>query len=100
MSNFRIINPSEDCYGNHKENIFLAFDEDQQFLGSGYVFPNLNFDMAPDHPMNIYIDINMANPNDLGSEVCCELFNNLKDRAQEIKDTNKDVTTRLYIGCI
>lgn len=100
MGNFQIINPAEDCYGNRKENIFIAFDDQHQFLGSGYVFPNLNFEMAPEHPMNIYLDIHMANSSDLGNEVCCELLSKLQERAQEIKERNQDVAARLYFGCI
>lgn len=100
MENLIIRNPKEDSYGNVKENIFIAFDHNENYLGSGYIYPNLNYDMSPEHPMNIYLDINMANQDDFGNEVCCELLNKLKVRAKEIRELNKDITARLYFGCI
>ena len=100
MENLMITNPKEDSYGNAKENIFIAFDESKNYLGSGFIYPNLNYDMTPEHPMNIYMDINMAQEDDFGNEVCSLLFDKLQARAKEVKEANKDVVARLYYGCL
>lgn len=100
MGKYIIKNPKEDSYGNEKENIFIAFDREEHYLGSGYVFPNMNHDMAPEHPLNVYMDINMAAESNIGNEVSCELLDKLMNRAEEIKKENEDIQTRLYFGCI
>lgn len=40
--NINVVQAQEDKYGNVKENIYLAFDEQNQYLGSGYVYPMIN----------------------------------------------------------
>lgn len=100
MTHYTIKNPKEDSYGNKKENIFIAFDNNDNYLGSGYIYPNLNYDMTPEHPLNIYLDINMAKEDDLGNEVSCELLQKLQVRASEVKEANKDIPARLYIGIV
>ena len=100
MIEFLIKNPKEDSYGNQKENIFIAYDSRDNYLGSGFIYPNVNYDMTPDHPMNIYLDINMANEEDLGNEVSNELLKKLQERANEVKEANKDIPARLYIGIL
>jgi len=100
MKNIMIKNPNEDAYGNIKENIFIAYDNNENYLGSGYIYPCVNADMAPEHPLNIYLDINMANEDEIGNDVSCELFTKLHERANEVKEANKDIAARLYSGCI
>ena len=100
MIDFIIKNPEEDSYGNKKENIFIAYDNRNKYLGSGFIYPILNYDMTPEHPINIYLDINMANEEDLGNEVSYELLKKLQVRANEVKEANKDIPARLYIGIV
>ena len=100
MGNTIIKNPKEDMYGNSKENILLAFDGDENYLGSGYIYPKLNFDMSPEHPLNIYVDITMATASEIGNDVSCELLSRLMDRAKEVKEEYKEIQGRLYFGSL
>lgn len=100
MSKFIIKNPEQNMYGNQKENILIAFDEKGNYLGRGYIFPNINYDMAVEHPLNIYIDIEMQSENELGDEVSGKLLNELIMRAKEVQKEYKDIKSRLYTGCM
>ena len=100
MTDFIIKNPEEDSYGNKKENILIAYDSKNNYLGSGFIYPNINYDMTPEHPMNIYLVINMANEEDLGNEVSCALLKKLQVRANEVKEANNEIPARLYIGIV
>lgn len=100
MKDFKIINAPEDYSGNSKENIRIALDLNNTYLGSGYVYLNINTDVSKVHPVNIFIDINMANEADLGNIVSLELFHQLKTRAIEIKNQYPEYQSFLYYACL
>ena len=54
-----IRNPEKYIPENSKENIFLAFDVNNLYLGSGFVFPYFNYEATYEHPFNIFIDVNV-----------------------------------------
>lgn len=100
MSEFIIKNPKENIHGNNKENILIAYNENGEYLGRGYIFPNINYDMAVEHPLNIYVDIEMKRENELGNEVSGKLLEELTNRAHEVQKEYPDVKSRLYSGCM
>ena len=100
MSKFIIKNPEENIHGNEKENILIAFDEKGSYLGRGYIFPNINYDMAVEHPLNIYIDIEMQSEYELRDEVSSKLLDKLTKRAKEVQKEYKAIKSRLYTGCM
>jgi len=71
-----IKNPKEDQYGNSKENIFLAFNDNGSYLGSAYAYPNINYHQIYETPyiIYIYIDIELNVDKLLKDEVKQKLF--------------------------
>ncbi len=87
--------PDKDVPKNSKENVFLAFDENNSYLGHGYVFPYFNYEVTYEHPLNIFIDINVPS-ND--QEVKDTIFDNLINRAETIRKATIGINTRIYGG--
>jgi ribosomal protein S18 acetylase RimI-like enzyme len=91
-----IRNPEKNIPENNKENIFLAFDVNNLYLGSGFVFPYFNYEATYEHPFNIFIDVNVPS-ND--QEVKDAIFDKLIIRAEAIRKDNKiKVNSRVYGG--
>lgn len=97
---FKICNPKEDRYGNSKENIFLAFDVNENYLGSAFAYPTTNFYQTNETPYLIFIDINVGENADklLENEVKKELFNRVFSRAKELRMMKPDLRCRIYSG--
>ena len=57
--NINVVQAQEDKYGNVKENIYLAFDEQNQYLGSGYVYPMINSHQTDEIPYLIYMNLSV-----------------------------------------
>ncbi|MEG1255488.1 GNAT family N-acetyltransferase [Clostridium sp.] len=95
-----IKNPTEDQYGNSKNNIFLAISNDGCYLGSSYVYPNSNQHQIDEIPHLIFIDINIeANMDELlRDKVKQDLFDKVFFRAKEIRMERPDLKTRIYSG--
>ncbi len=98
--NIKIKNPIEDQYGNRKENIFLAFNDNGSFFGHSYVFPNLNNHQIDEIPFLIFIDVSVEAHLDeaLQSKVKQLLFNKVFSRAKEIRNERSDLNARIYSG--
>ncbi|GKX66502.1 GNAT family N-acetyltransferase [Inconstantimicrobium mannanitabidum] len=96
----KIINPNEDQYGNSKENIFIAFDDKENYLGSAYAYPNVNYHQTQDTPYLIFIDVNILEnmDNSLGDEVKKKLFDNVFSRAKELRLEKPELKARIYAG--
>jgi len=95
----RIINPKEDMHGNKKENIFLVFDQDQ-YVGCGYLYPNINQHMTPQHPLNIYTDIEFEDETLIKSDLFNSVLSKLKGRALELKAEYGGLETFFYGGYV
>ncbi len=96
-----IKNPTEDQYGNSKNNIFLAFSNHGSYLGSAYVCPpNINNHQIEEIPYLIYIDINIEENIDevLKDKVNQDLFDKVYFRAKEIRAERPDLNARIYSG--
>jgi hypothetical protein len=95
-----IKNPVEDQYGNSKNNIFLAFSDDGSYLGSSYVYPNMNHCQIEEIPYLIFIGINLEEKMDklLKDKVKQELFDKVFFRANEIRKERPDLNARIYSG--
>lgn len=95
-----ICNATEDQYGNVKENIFIAFDEQKNYLGSGYVYPTINHHQTNETPYLLFCDINVADGinESLKKETRQELFNHVYARAKCLREEKKDLTCRIYAG--
>lgn len=98
--NIEIKNPTENQYGNSKNNIFLAFSDDGNYLGSSYVYPNMNHCQIKEIPYLIFIDINLEENMDklLKDKVKQELFDKIILRANEIRKERPDLNARIYSG--
>ena len=98
--NFEIHNPSEDQYGNSKENIFIAFDINENYLGSAYAYPSINHHQTYETPYLIFININIAENIDKLSadEVKQNLFDKVFFRAKELRMQKPDLKSRIYSG--
>lgn len=98
--NIEIKNPTKNQYGNNKDNIFLAFSDDGSYLGSSYVYPNMNHYQIEEIPYLIFIDINLEENMDklLKDKVKQELFDKVFLRANEIRKERPDLNARIYSG--
>ncbi|WP_051623544.1 GNAT family N-acetyltransferase [Clostridium hydrogeniformans] len=98
--NIEIKNSVKDQYGNSKNNIFLAFSDDGSYLGSSYVYPNMNHCQIEEIPYLIFIDINLEENMDklLKDKVKQELFDKAFFRANEIRKERPDLNARIYSG--
>ncbi len=98
MTNYIIKEAQEDVMGNPKENIRIVFDTSNQYVGSGYIYVNINHDVAPSHPLNIYIDVHFTDDELLNKPLAVDLLNQLKARASEARKDYPDLVGRLYYG--
>ncbi|AIQ32984.1 MULTISPECIES: N-acetyltransferase [Paenibacillus] len=98
--NIEIINPEEDQYGNCRENIFIAFGEHGDYLGSAFTYPAINHHQTPDTPYLIYISVNPADhlAESQNNEVSQRLFDGVLTRAKELRRLRPDLTARIYAG--
>jgi len=96
--NIEIKNPEEEQYG--KENIFLAFSDRGNYLGSAYAYPNTNHHQIHETPYLIFIDINIESNIDkvLKDEVKQKLFDKTFLRAKELRMKRPDLKARIYSG--
>jgi len=94
-----IRNAEQDTDVNKAENIFIAFDENNEYLGYGYVYPSFNYDISYKHPHNIYIDMNVESNIQCWNSVMDALFERIMKRAHEIRDEHNDINARIYGGC-
>ncbi|MGH4124202.1 MAG: GNAT family N-acetyltransferase [Clostridium sp.] len=98
--NIKICNSQEDQYGNSKENIFLAFGDNGNYLGSAFVYPTINYHQAHETPYLIFIGLIIADNIDksLSAEVSQNLFDKVVLRAKEIRMLRLDLKARIYAG--
>jgi ribosomal protein S18 acetylase RimI-like enzyme len=98
--NYTVKNATEDMYGNCKENIFLVFDCEENYLGSGYVYPSFNFHQTYETPYLIFIGINMMDQLEglILEDARQKLFDQLLERAMELRISRPDLSTRIYAG--
>lgn len=98
--NIEIKNPKEDQYGNSKENIFLAFSDKGNYLGSAYAYPNTNYHQTHETPYLIFININIESNMDkvLKDEVKQKLFDKTFLRTKELRMKRPDLKARIYSG--
>jgi GNAT superfamily N-acetyltransferase len=98
--NIQITNPKEDKYGNSKENIFLAFDDEDNYLGSAYAYPAVNHHQTYETPYIIFIGINIDdNVNkSLYEEAKQMLFDKVFSRARELRTQMPELKARIYAG--
>lgn len=98
--NIEIYNSKEDQYGNSKENIFLAFGDKENYLGSAYAYPTINYHQAYETPYLIFVDINIADNMDkqLSYEVMQKLFDKVFLRAKELRMQRPNLKSRIYSG--
>lgn len=94
--NIKIVNPKEDMQQNQKENIFIVYDDKDQYLGSGYVFPKLSPEITPEHPLNIFIDMHLEDEN-LNNAIGEKLYKALEERALNLASVQAK-TAYLYHG--
>lgn len=100
LMNIEICNSQENQYGNRKENIFLAFGDNGNYLGSAFTYPTINYHQAYETPYLIYIGINIANNMDklLSDEIGQKLFDKVLLRSNELRMQRLDLKARLYTG--
>lgn len=91
--NIQIINPNEDQYGNAKENIFLAFDEQDEFLGYAFVYPSINTHQTGDTPYLLFIQVNTNQ-----DYVRQSLFDQVYNRAKTLRALQPDLKAHIYTG--
>lgn len=98
--NIEIQNSKEDQYGNIKENIFLAFDDKGNYLGSAYAYPSVNYHQTYETPYLIFINVSIADNMDklLGEVVRQELFDKVFLRAKELRMQKPELKARIYSG--
>lgn len=98
--NIEIRNSNKDQYGNCKENIFLAFDDEENYLGSAYAYQSINHHQTYETPYLIFININIDKNMDkvLGGEVRQKLFDRVFLRAKELRMLKPDIRSRIYSG--
>lgn len=93
-------NSKTDMYGNKAENIFYALNNKEEYLGHGYVYPNINHIVTVKHPLNIFIDMEVSSQVNDNDKVKDALFTQLMKRAYEIRDEHKDLKARIYHGSL
>lgn len=87
----------EDRNGCAKENIFLAFDEKEQYLGHGYVYPTVNRHQTNETPYLLYIAINVEEQPQ-AEEIKQLLFESIMERAKALRIEKKELNCRIYAG--
>lgn len=94
----KICNPKEASYGNTKENIFLAYDDSENYIGCSWVYPGIKYHELQETPHAIFININMKNDLDKGLEDEAKqvLFEKVFARAKEIRIERPDLKAIIY----
>lgn len=87
----------EDGYGNVKENIFLAFDENQQYLGNGFVYPTINEHQTNETPYLIFVSLNVEDQPQ-AEKIRKLLFDAMMKRADELRSKRPQMACRIYAG--
>ncbi len=100
IMHIKVVNPKEDQYGNNKENIFLAFNDDGEFLGSSYAYASINHHQTYETPYLIFIDINVVDSfnESIKTVVKQELFNKVFRRAKVLRNERPGLMARIYSG--
>jgi len=100
--NIQVINPKEDQFENKKENIFLAFDDHNNYLGHAYVVQSSNHHQIFDISHLLYFDVEVLNDMDadLTNHTRQILYDHILKRALEIRDEKPTVKARFYTGVI
>jgi ribosomal protein S18 acetylase RimI-like enzyme len=88
---YLIKNANQDMYGNSKENIILAFDENQELIGHAYIYASFNYHQTHETPLLLYFSITT----DL-IDVKEALFKHIQKRADEIKTLYPNISARFY----
>ncbi len=87
----------EDTNGCAKENVFLAFDEKEQYLGHGYVYPTVNRHQTYETPYLLYIEINVEEQPQ-AEEIKKLLFEAIMERTKALQIEKKELNCRIYAG--
>jgi len=95
-----IRNSNEDQYGNSKKNIFLAFDDEEHYVGNAYAYPSINYHQTYETPYLIFINIDIDDKVDkaFGDVVRQRLFDKVFSRAKELRIEKLDLKSRVYSG--
>lgn len=98
--NIEVCRAKEDNYGNSKENIFIAYDDRQNYLGSSYVYPTINVHQTNETPYLLFIGIEVVEKieQSLASEVKQRLFDAVLQRAKVLREERNDLKCRIYTG--
>lgn len=96
--NIKICNPKEDRYGNIKENIFLAFNDEGNYIGCSWVYSGIRYHEIHETPYTIFIEIDMEDELEEGLEAEAKqrLFDKVFYRAKEIRMERPDLKARIY----
>jgi len=89
-----IINAKKDYDIFKKENIFEAYLNDQ-LVATGYLYPFLNEVLNPDHPFNVYMDVN-CDDFKINADLLSQLFDVLLNTAKNIIQINGHHKSRIY----
>lgn len=93
----KIFNPKEDMQGNDRKNVYIVMDESGQYIGNGFVYKKITTTMTPEHPVNIFIEINLQ-PHYLNHRIGIELFKVLEKRAETLFEESVYQKGLLYYG--
>jgi len=93
----RVQQAQEDQYGNVKENIFLAFDEENSYLGNGFIYPMINVHQTNETPYLLYFGIDV-NEHLQAEEIREQLLDAVMIRADELRKLKPDIPCRIYTG--
>ena len=88
---------NEDKYGNAKENIFHAFDDKEQYIGTGYVYPTINKHQTNETPYLLFVEINVGE-HPQAKEARQLLFEAVMKRANELRKEKQELKCRIYAG--
>lgn len=83
--------------GTDKNNVFIVMDESGRYIGNGFLHPKVTHILTPDHPLNIFIEINLE-PYYLNHKIGQELLKILKRRAEAIFKASAYKKGLLYYG--
>jgi ribosomal protein S18 acetylase RimI-like enzyme len=93
--NITIKNPQEDQHGNQKENIFIAFDNNNQYIGHAYLVLTVNHDQIKEIPVLIYFDIELVIEDKTTRRF---LFDNVMKRARVLRARYPHYKALAYTG--
>lgn len=95
----QIKHPKESIHGNDPKNIFIAYDNQDQYLGHAYLVIRDDQTQIP-YPRLIYIgmDVPQSSNHKDQDRVKTELFSRALDRSKQIYNESPEVKTRVYTG--